>query len=593
MKKTHFQEARMLKFGDYISDIPDNPNDNFARFLEQISRDYAEKDAILYRAGGHRDFVRWTYSRFGDECRRIARGLLAAGLVKGDRVVLWAENRPEWMAVWMGALRAGLSIVPVDFLITETECLNIIRITGARAIFHSGTKREFAASLKARGIEMAAKVCVSPGESGGESEFYAFGADSGGQALPPVDGIGGEHPASIVFTSGTTGMAKGVTLSHKNIIANASAAVRILKVTADDVFIDVLPLHHTYPTTCCFITPLSVGIPTVIVEKIVGKVVIEDVRDAGVTFLIGVPLLFDKIMAALETGYNKRIPGIVKAILKPARKKALEEANNGNSDYGRKKFMFFRKKAGLASIRQMVAGGGPLNPKTADFFDSLGFNIVHGYGMSENSPLISVNTERHKRNVSVGLPVSYTELKILEPNADGIGEIACTSPSVMIGYFENEEATNEVIKEIDGKRWLLTGDLGKIDPDGFLHIMGRKKNLIVTSAGKNIYPEEIEVMFSSRMISEILVVGRKAVDGSGESIFAVIVPNYENIAEDHPGKEGDGTFVRSIMKELVENANRSLPIYKKVSGFTLRGEPFEKNAQQKIKRFMYKEYENE
>ena len=583
----------MLKFGDYISDIPDSPHLNFAQLLEQISRDHAGKDAILYRSGGQNEFVRWTFSRYGDECRRVARGLLAAGLVKGDRVVLWAENRPEWMAVWMGAVIAGISIVPVDFLITDRECLNIIKITRARAIFHSGKKRDFADSLGTQGVEMAVKVCISPPENGGESEFYAFGGDSGGQVLPAADGIDGGHPASIVFTSGTTGMAKGVTLSHKNIIANASAAIRILEPNERDVFIDVLPLHHTYPTTCCFIVPLLFGIPTVIVEKIVGKVVIEDVRDSGVTFLIGVPLLFDKIMTALEAGYNKRIPGILKAILKPARRKALEEANNGNADYGRKKFMFFRKKAGLASIRQMVAGGGPLNPKTADFFDSLGFNIVHGYGMSENSPLVSVNTERHKRNVSVGLPVSYTELRILEPNAEGIGEIACTSPSVMIGYFENEEATNEVIKEIDGKRWLLTGDLGKIDSDGFLHIMGRKKNLIVTSAGKNIYPEEIEVMFSSRMISEILVVGRRAGDGSGETIFAVIVPNYENIAEDHPGKEGDGTFVRSIMKELVENANRSLPIYKKVSGFTLRGEPFEKNAQQKIKRFMYKEYENE
>jgi long-chain acyl-CoA synthetase len=400
---------------------------------------------------------------------------------------------------------------------------------------------------------------------------------------------------NMQYTSGTTGFPKGVMLSHKNIIANVSAAVRILQPGAGDVFIDVLPLHHTYPTTCCFILPLSLGVPTVIVEKIVGKVVIDDVRDAGVTFLIGVPLLFDKVMAALDDGYNKKIPSILKAVLKPARKKALSEANKGRLEYGRKKFMFFRKKAGLGSVNIMVAGGGPLNPKTADFFDSLGFNIVHGYGMSENSPLISVNTPRHKRNVSVGLPVSYTDVQILEPNPAGIGEIAATSPSVMLGYFENEEATNEVIREIDGKRWLLTGDLGKIDEDGFIYIMGRKKNLIVTAAGKNIYPEEVEVHVqgmegSAKVISELLVVGRKGEDG-GEDIFAVVVPNFEALKADHPGRENDDAFVRGLVKQLIEEANRSLPIYKKIGDFTLRKEPFEKNAQQKIKRFLYKEYE--
>ena len=580
----------MLNFSDYISKMPDNPHQNFAQLLEQIARDHAGKDAILYRPVGQKDFSRWSFAKYGEECRRVARGLLAAGLVKGDRVVLWAENRPEWMAVWMGAIIAGLSIVPVDFLVTEKECLNIIKITRAKAFFHSGKKQEFADSLAGEGAKMAAAVCISPKKNGGESEFYDFGKDAAGQALPAPDSIDADHPASIVFTSGTTGVAKGVTLSHKNIIANASAAIRILEPNDKDVFLDVLPLHHTYPTTCCFIAPISFGIPTVIVERVIGDVIRADARDAGVTFFIGVPLLFDKFMAGAE----KKITGIKKLFLSGPRKKALALAKQGKPEFGQnhKLLKKVRTKFDLASVRMMVAGGGPLNPVTADFFDSLGFNIVQGYGMSENSPLITVNTPRYKRNESVGLPVSYTKVKIFEPNEDGIGEIACTSPSVMIGYFENEDATNDVIKTIDGERWLFTGDLGKIDGDGFLHILGRKKNLIVTSAGKNIYPEEIEVLFSSRVIAEILVVGRKAKDGSGESIFAVVVPNYENIKEDFPGKENDEAFIRGEVKKLVEDANRNLAIYKKISDFTIRKEPFEKNAQQKIKRFMYKEYEN-
>jgi long-chain acyl-CoA synthetase len=581
----------MLDFSDYISNLPDIPHENFAQLIDQVSRDHADRDAILYRSGKQREFTRWTYKRYGEECRKVARGLFAAGLVKGDRVVLWAENRPEWMAVWMGTLIAGICIVPVDFLVSEQECLNIINITRAKAFFYSGRKRGFAASLAAKGISLSVSVCVSPEseDAAGETEYNRFGADAGGQALPPLDSIAGNDPASIVFTSGTTGFAKGVTLSHKGIIANASAAIRILAPNSADVFMAVLPLHHTYPTTCTFISPIAVGVPVVIAEKIVGKVVVDDVRDAGVTFLIAVPLLFDKVMAAIEAGYNK-LPAILRGPLNVLRAIALAEAKKGRPEFGRKVFRFIRKKASLHSVTIMVGGGGPLSPRTADFFDSLGFNIVHGYGMSENSPLISVNTPRHRNNVSVGLPVSYTDVKIVDVGPEGIGEIAVKSPSLMLGYFENEEATREVFTD-DG--YLLTGDLGYRDADGFIFIKGRKKNLIVSSGGKNIYPEEIESHFNqSRSIAEILVVGRREPSFGGEQIFAVTVPDFESIAADHPGKENDDAFVRDLIKKEIEEANRSLPGYKKISDFTLRKEPFEKNAQQKIRRFLYKSYED-
>jgi len=583
----------MLNYSDYISNRPDCPHQNFAQLLEQISKDNAGKNALLYRSGGQVEFTRWTFAKYGEECRRVARGLLAAGLKKGDRVVLWAENRPEWMAVWMGTVIAGICIVPVDFLVSEQECLNIIKITRAKAFFYSDKKRDFAMSLAEKGIDLQVSVRICPGEKSNNDtqllEFDRFGKDSGNQALPPLDSILPDDPASIVFTSGTTGFAKGVTLSHKNIIANASAAIRILRPTPKDVFMDVLPLHHTYPTTCSFIAPLMSGVPTVIAEKIIGKVVVDDIRDGGVTFLIAVPILYDKVMAAIETKYNK-LPGIIRGPLNVLRKIALKKANKGNVEFGRKVFRFIRKKASLHSIGIMVAGGGPLSPKTADFFDSLGFNMVHGYGMSENSPLITVNTPWHRRNVSVGLPVSYTEIKIIDPGPEGIGEIAIKSPSVMLGYFENDEATKEVITE-DG--WLLTGDLGYRDEDGYLYIKGRKKNLIVSSGGKNIYPEEIEGPFgSSRVIGEILVVGRKEPTYGGEQIFAVVVPNYDAIKENHPGKENDEDFIRDLVKKKIEEVNRTIPGYKKISDFTLRNEPFEKNAQQKIRRFLYKHYEN-
>jgi long-chain acyl-CoA synthetase len=576
----------MLDYNDYIADWPDMPYPNFIAWLEGIAAQWQDKTAIFYRSGKQKEFTTWSFRKLAEESRRIGRGLLAAGLTKGDRVVLWAENRPEWMAVWLGAAVAGLVIVPIDFLVSENECRNILNITKARAFFYSVRKREFAASLASQGITLDAQVCLS---NVGDASYQTFGANAGGQPLPGTGDVDEHDPVSIVFTSGTTGFAKGVTLHHKGIIANTGAAIQSLRAYHTDVFINVLPLHHTYPTTCSFMAPLSAGAATIIVEKLVGKVVIEDIRDAGGTFLIAVPLLYDKVMAAIDQGYQK-LPGIVRGPLNVLRNIALAEAKKGNYRFGQKVFKFIRKKADLASIRIMVAGGGPLSPKTADFFDSLGFNMVHGYGMSENSPLISVSTPWHKNNVSVGLPVKYTDVKIIDKSEEGIGEIAVKSPSLMLGYYENPEATAEMFTE-DG--YLKTGDLGYRDEQGFIYINGRKKNLIVSSGGKNIYPEEIEAHFEgSRAVGEILIIGRKEQEFGGEQIFAVVVPNADALAVDYPGKELDDTFLRGLVKKEIEAVNRTLVGYKKISDFVLRKEPFEKNAQQKIKRFLYKSYEN-
>ncbi|MDR3249361.1 MAG: AMP-binding protein [Treponema sp.] len=601
----------MLNFEDYVADWPDIPWPNYASWLENIEKNWSKRIAILYRSGKQKEFTRWTYGHFAAESRRIGRGLLAAGLSKGDRVVLWAENRPEWMAIWVGVAAAGLAIVPVDFLVSEQECLNIIKITGAKAFFYSGRKQNFADSLAEESL--AVKVCVSKAEEGGAAsgaasrsglefpggidaatngsseEWARFGADALNQAMPDPSTISENDPVSIVFTSGTTGFAKGVTLCHKGIIANASAAIRSLRAYEWDVFINVLPLHHTYPTTCSFMAPLSIGAATIIVEKLVGKVVIDDIRDGKGTFLIAVPLLYDKVMAALDQGFRKLSPGL-QGIFNKLRKISLDRANQGKIRFGRIALSLIRKKAGLASIRMVVAGGGPLSPATADFFDSFGFNMVHGYGMSENSPLISVNTPWHRRNASVGLPVKYTEVRIDDLDEQGHGEIVIKSPSLMLGYYNDPASTAEVITS-DG--WLRTGDLGYRDEDGYIYINGRKKNLIVSSGGKNIYPEEIETHFAgSRVIGEILVLGKKESAHGGEQIFAVVVPNAETLAEDYPGKELDDAFLRDLVKKEIEAANRHLASYKKISDFTLRREAFEKNAQQKIRRFLYKDYSN-
>ena len=599
----------MLQYNEYGADWPDIPYQNFIEWMEDLSTQHAEKPFVKFRSGKQADFTIWSYAHYYTECKRVARGLCAAGLQKGDRVALWAENRPEWLAVWMGALIAGCSIVPIDYLVSEHEAVNIISITGAKAFFFSENKAGCTGRLKDAGLSVFVQLTGDAGAVRSSLDgaagaaiitfagnYAAFGADAAAQPLPPASAIEPAATASIVFTSGTTGFAKGVMLSHRAIIANTGAATRMLQPIDADVFIDVLPLHHTYPTTCSFLAPHSCGVPVILVERLVGEVVVRDIRDGGGTFLISVPLLYDKVMAAIKAKYMKT-PFIIRFVLDLLRGKALSEAKKGNMAFGRKVFRFIRKKAGLDSIRIMVGGGGALNPETADFFDSFGFNIVHGYGMSENSPLISVNTEKHKRNVSVGLPVKYTDVHIVDKDDDTKvlspfehGEIVVTSPSIMLGYYKNPEATAEMFTP-DG--FLKTGDLGYLDNEGFIYINGRKKNLIVSTGGKNIYPEEIENHFAnSRIISEILVLGRKDPARGGEFIFAVVVPNKETLAQDHGNKAEDEAFVKKQVKAEIEKVNRGLAPYKKISDFMLRSAEFEKNAQKKIRRFMYKDYED-
>jgi len=572
----------VLSYNDFVAAHPDLPYENFVQMLSGSVSQWKDKTAILYRAEGNKEFKRWSYIKLGEECRRLAHGLSAAGLVKGERVCLWAENRPEWMAVWLASAIAGLVIVPVDFLAGEAECANIIKITGARALFHSEKKQHFADSLEERGISVPVRVSLT-----GSEAYTVFGKSDSPLETLAID-IDKNDPVSIVFTSGTTGFAKGVTLSHKGILANMNAAACSLRPHDTDVFINVLPLHHTYPTMCSFLAPIAYGCPIIVVEKLLGSVVVDDIRDAGGTFLIAVPLLYDKVMAAINKKYQA-LPVPLKAVLNVFRAISLAEAKRGRPEFGQTFFRFIRKKAGLASIRIMVAGGGPLNPKTADFFDSFGFNIVHGYGMSENSPLVSVNTPWHKRNVSVGHPVKYTEVTVLDPDESGTGELVIKSPSVMLGYYGDPKASAEVIMP-DGR--LRTGDLGFLDKDGFIYINGRSKNLIVSSGGKKVYPEEIEAHFiDSKPIREILIMGRKEKKFGGETVFAVIVPDYEYIAEQYPDKKGNEIFVRSLLKKEIMQVNQSLSGYKKIADFTVRIEPFEKNAQQKIRRFLYKSYE--
>jgi long-chain acyl-CoA synthetase len=578
---------------------------NFNYMLRDICSTFADRVAFRYRSRGNRDasavrgFETWTYERLGREASALASFLFANGLKQGDRVAIWSENRPEWGAAYMTIVASGLVAVPVDMLLPEEDVGRVLQAADVHAVVASGRFSGRLAELL--DSEPSALLAIgldgepSPARSSKVAcaSWAEASSFAGGSGLPAPETIAPDADASIIFTSGTTGAPKGVVLSHSGIIANFDASIRSLPITKDDVFMCVLPLHHTYPTTCSLVSPLAVGAAITFVEKLVGKVIVDDVRDTGGTVMIAVPLLYDKLAQAMVQGVKAK-PRPMRAVVRVMRTISKLGCAVALPGIGRALLKSVRNQTGLGSLRLLVAGGGPLSASTAAVFDEFGFTIVQGYGMSENGPLISTNTPRYHDHRSAGLIVSRTKIRIEEANEDGVGEIQVTSPSLMKGYWRNPEATAQVMT---GDGWLRTGDLGKIDSRGFIFITGRSKSLIVTAGGKNIYPEEIEARFEgSRVALEVLVVGKSHAESAdvaaAEDVAAVIVPDLESIAADFGTKKAaDDEALRDLVKAEVERVNRSLPPYKKISDFYVRKTEFEKTSSKKIKRYLYKTWE--
>ncbi len=575
----------MLSQSQYLIDWEDIDYPNFTAWMEHGLSAYGSRIALRYRTGKSKDFETWTYTRLFTFSKQIGRSLLRSGCKDGDRVAIWAENRPEWCALWLGIAAAGCIAVPIDFNLPPEDAASILSMAQVSGIILGQKKSDSLEILKTA----CSSLKFSPVLDKDFDSFTDKGKLSDGEEeiLPSASSLSKDHPVSIIFTSGTTGVAKGVTLSHHGIIANINASIMSLPITEKDVFMGVLPLHHTYPTTCAFLSPLTVGASLTICEKVVGKVIIDDTRDSGGTIVIAVPILYDKLMTGLRQGFKAKGPIVYTLVTTLCGISRFFRNVLHTHAAGEALLSGIRKQAGLGSIRLLVAGGGALDSRTADFFDDLGFNIVQGYGMSENGPLITTNTIKYKNNKAAGLIVKYTELRILDKGADGIGEIAVKSPSLMLGYYNNPEATKEVFTE-DG--FLKTGDLGYLDDDGFLYITGRLKNLIVTAGGKNIYPEEIESYFTGTpLLSQVLVLPRKG--AKGEEIAAVFVPDYEYLHQNYGSKAEDDSFVRMLVDEYAAKINKSLVSYKKITCWGIRKKEFEMTATKKIRRFLYKDYE--
>ena len=383
----------------------------------------------------------------------------------------------------------------------------------------------------------------------------------------------------IIFTSGSLGRAKGVMLSQKNLATNLVDMVSMMFIYPEDRFLSVLPMHHTYECTCGMMCPIYSGASVHYARSL--KTVVDDIQKVKATMLLGVPLLFDKMFKRISKTIKD---DKVKSLIVPPLVKITNFAKLlGFKDLKKKIFKEMHEKFG-GHMRIFIAGGAAPDPLVAKGLREFGFTFVQGYGLTECSPILALNRLDNFKDNAAGLPLPSVEIKINNPDNEGIGEIWAKAPSVMLGYYKNDFQTSLAFE--DG--WFKTGDIGFIDDDGFLHICGRLKNVIISNSGKNVFPEEIEDLLNrSPFILECVVFGEK--DAKHDEIIAVkIVVDADAVIQlaESTDKKITPEFINEIIKEEINNINKELPTFKQVKKFYIQDKEFEKTTTQKIKRYL-------
>ena len=547
------------------------------QLLDYAAAHYGTSPFLLrHRAGA------WQPMSFTD-CARAMHAFTALlereGVKPGDRVAIQSENRPEWGLAYLAILEAGAVAVPLDAQLREHEVGEILATSGATRCVVSARQRAVLEAVKRDRVPQLGLLSLDaeadlPNWESAQREFPAE-APSPARAEP-------RDLAVILFTSGTTGHAKGVMLSHFNLLSNVEAVARVLEFGPADRLLSVLPLHHTFESTGGFLCPLRVGASVAYARGLNSKELREDMSTSGATLFIGVPLLYEKLLSAIHRGIGERPFAqrtLARGLLFISR--SLRQITGIRA--GRSLLRPLRQKAGLGTLRMFVCGAAPLAPEVFWGLVDLGLPVLEGYGLTETSPVACANRPPHPLPGGVGWPMPGVEVRIVQPDGEGDGEVAIRGPNVMIGYYSNPSVTAEVLR--DG--WFYTGDLGRLLPDGRLRLTGRIKNMIATSAGKKIYPEEIEVYLANcPYVLEVVVIGGKDARGEREEVHAHIVPNLPAL-EAHAratGKTFDDVFVESVLRQEVEARCAVLAAYKRVKRVIVRREEFAKTTTGKIRR---------
>ena len=550
--------------------------DDFSTLQEMlytVSEKYSNKTAFVLKDKAGMTY-NVSYYNFVRDVESIGISLVNAGY-QDKKIAVIGRNSYKWAISYLAASIVGI-VVPIDKELHTDEIINFLNISGASVILGDDKNLKLIKQdIKNIDHEMA---FINFDLKSNNDFFYGFDAfksaglyhlDNDQNPFKRIT-VNPDEMHFLLFTSGTTGNSKGVCLSHRNICSNIFSIGSIVKVDTTTSILSILPIHHTYECTLGFLLVISSGGTISYCSGF--RYLADDFVLYKPNIILSVPLLLEKlhekIMKALKEALpekyfnkNKHIIDAVPFFLRPFIKKKIAKSFGGN-------------------LKKIIVGAAPIDPELMKSFNKFGILVLSGYGLTECSPLVAGNNDLFHNFSSTGLPIPNVEYIIDNPNEEGIGEILVKGPNVMLGYYQNEQATKESFK--DG--YFKTGDLGKIDENGWLYITGRSKSVIITKNGKNVYPEELEeLLYKSDYIEEALVKGDYNEKHQDTEVTALIVPNMDNIKKEiaKPTKED----ITKIINNAIKAINAKLPTFKHIKNVSIRNEEFEKTTTQKVKRY--------
>ena len=548
--------------------------------INQSAQEFADKPAFKYKTEIPGQFNVITYKQFLDEINSLGTKLIDMGLI-GKRIAIISENRYEWCLAYMAIACGTGVVVPLDKLLPANELETLIVRSGAEAIFYSSKYDEIMKDIKQRqttDIRYYISMDLDKRQDGvySQKELVEKGKElieKGNRKFLDAK-IDNETMGFMLFTSGTTAMSKAVMLSHKNIVTNLMDIASVLNLDENDTLLSFLPLHHTFECTVGFLYVIYRGGSIAYCEGV--RHIADNIKEYQITAMISVPALYETMYKRLMKNIEKKgklqeveklmkLTGMLSKVGIDFRKKIFKEIHDGLGGH----------------LRLLVNGAAALSAEVEKGFNDLGIKTVQGYGLTETSPVISAGTDFEQEVGSVGKVFPSVKLKIVNKDENGIGEIHVKGPTVMLGYYQNEEATKQVL---DNKGWLNTGDLGYVDKKGFLFLCGRKKSVIVLKNGKNVFPEELETVINRiDGIKESFVYGKpEENDEIDLKICAKIVYDKENMKEIY-GIENEKE-ISDIIWSKIKEINKTMPSYKYIKEITITEEELIKTTTQKIKR---------
>jgi long-chain acyl-CoA synthetase len=563
----------------YEKSAKERPLESLKELLLSGAELFGDKNAFLIKKEKAGDYHEVSYNRLKEDTEALGTSLLEMGL-SGEKIALIGANCYQWVVAYLACVCTGNIIVPLDKELSRQEIQNLLNAAGCKAAFFTEEYRE---SFRESGVEKHFVISVYEDESEKNQSNHILGLIEEGKKLIFAGDISFNKAdpdpskmCAILFTSGTTDMPKGVMLSQKNIAFVIENTSKIVSLREDDTALSILPIHHTFECTMGIMEVLYQGGCIAFCEGL--KYVVKNMQESKASLLVGVPLIVEALhekiwKQANKTGKDKKL-------------KAAVNVNKTLMTLGidKRRTIFKSVYAGFGGrFRMVICGAAALDPAALRGFIDLGLEIVQGYGLTETAPLVAGTPEWeniYKKAGSTGKVIPGGELKIDDPDEEGIGEILYKGDNVMLGYYNMPEKTAEVIK--DG--WFYTGDLGFIDEEGWLYITGRKKNVIVTKTGKNIYPEELEGLLKEiPEVKDALVYGEE-VSSSGDTIISAQLVLDEEVIQETIKDTDDKEKIREYIEEKVHEVNKKIPIYKKIRGIMIREEDFIRTTTKKIKR---------